>query len=73
MGNLEPTLDWLMNFLSPSGVLVIWADAQKPDARKTVRSALESHGFAIEDRTIRDDGAAFSARRHAPKPNSKAM
>jgi hypothetical protein len=70
--SLEPTLDWLMEFLSLAGTLVVWTDPQKSEARESIRAALESRGFVIEDRTIRDDGSVLSARRHALKPNPKA-
>jgi hypothetical protein len=70
--NLEPMLDWLLNFISPVGVLVVWADPHKLEARESIRSALEGHGFVIEIRTISDDGAAFSARRWTSNPNPKA-
>jgi hypothetical protein len=36
---LETTLDWLVNFISPSGVLVMWVDAQKPTANQSLRDA----------------------------------
>jgi hypothetical protein len=32
---LEATMDWLANFLSPSAVMVIWFDAQKPAATES--------------------------------------
>ena len=35
---LEATMDWLANFLSPSAVLVIWVDAQKPAATESLRA-----------------------------------
>src|SRR5262247_1878550 len=27
---LDPTLDWLVDFLTPAGVLVVWLDPQEP-------------------------------------------
>jgi hypothetical protein len=70
--NLEPTLDWLAHFLSPTGVLVVWSDPQKPEAREGVCAVLEGRGFVIEDRTIRDDGFAYSARQRVRKPSPQA-
>jgi hypothetical protein len=69
---LEKTLDWLMDFLSPTVVLVVWVDSQKPAANQELRSALESRGFVVEAVTVREDGTAFSARRYLQKPLSKA-
>jgi hypothetical protein len=65
--SLEPTLNWLAYFLHPTGILVIWGDPQKLAARECVSAVLENHGFKIEDRTIRDDGFALSARQLVPK------
>src|SRR5262249_2607712 len=44
---LDKTLDWLMDFLRPAGVLVVWVDSQKPAANLDVRAALESRGFVV--------------------------
>jgi len=60
---LETTLDWLTDCLSPEGVLVVWADPQKPAARDSLCHALESRGFVIEATSVREDGCAVSARR----------
>jgi hypothetical protein len=69
---LDTTLDWLVNFLSPAGVLVVWVDSQKPAANQDLRSALEKRGFVIEAGTVREDGSAISARRREMSPISKA-
>ena len=45
---LEKTLDWLMGFRSPAGVLVVWVDPQKPAANQDLCSALERRGFVVE-------------------------
>src|ERR1700690_4452958 len=45
---LEPVLDWLVDFLSPAGVLVVWVDPQKAAATSTLRLSLEKRGFVIE-------------------------
>jgi hypothetical protein len=60
---LETTLDWLVGFISPAGVLVVWVDPQKPAANQSLRSALERRGFVIEDGTVHECGCAVSARR----------
>jgi hypothetical protein len=69
---LETTLDWLADFLSPAGVLVIWLDSHKPAAAQDVRSALERRGFVVEAGTMREDGCAVSAHRSQMHPISKA-
>lgn len=69
---LEKTLDWLVGFLSPTGVLVVWVDSQKPAANQDLCSALERRGFVVESVTAHADGSAFSARRYQRNPISKA-
>jgi hypothetical protein len=69
---LEPALDWLVNFLSPAGVLVVWVDPQKAAANETLRLSLERRGFVIESGTIHVCGCAVSARRRVLNPVSKA-
>jgi len=32
-------MDWLVNFLSPCAVLVVWVDAQKPEANESLRTS----------------------------------
>ena len=68
---LETTLDWLVEFLTPNGVLVIWVDPQERTGNKGLRSAIESHGFLIEAGSMRDDGSAVSARRREQVPMHK--
>ena len=69
---LDRTLDWLMDFLSPAGALVVWVDSQKPAANQELRSALERRGFVVEAVSVREDGSAISARRYQRSPISKA-
>jgi hypothetical protein len=69
---LESTLDWLLKFLSPSGLLLIWVDPQKPAAIQTLRLALEQRGFVIEADTVHECGCAVSARRRQATPMRKA-
>lgn len=69
---LETTLDWLVDYLSPAAVLVVWVDPQKPTANQTLRSALERRGFIVEAATVHEDGSAVSARRYEMNPISKA-
>jgi hypothetical protein len=69
---LETTLDWLVHFLTPSGVLVAWLDPQDRAGNRTLRAMLEEHGFVVEAGTVRDHGSAVAARRCDPYPLSKA-
>jgi hypothetical protein len=69
---LEATLDWLVNCLSASGVLVVWVDAQKSAANQGIRALLEKRRFVIERSTVHDCGCALSARRLQTYPLQKA-
>jgi hypothetical protein len=61
--SIETTLDWVANFLSLTGVLIVWLDPQQPAAGRPLRSVLESHGFRIEAGTVQERGSAVAARR----------
>jgi len=69
---LEVALDWLVEFLSPAGVLVVWVDPQKATANETLRLSLEGRGFVIEDGTVHECGRAVLARRREMNPIRKA-
>ena len=69
---LEPTIDWLMNFLRPNAALVIWVDAQKPVANASLRASVEKRGFVIVNGTVHDCGCALLARRSQAYPMQKA-
>jgi hypothetical protein len=68
---LGTTLDWLVHFLGPTGVLVIWVDSQERAGNRKLCSVLEEHGFVVEARTVRDHGSAIAGRRCEPRPISK--
>ena len=68
---LETTLDWLVHFLGPSGVLVAWVDPQERAGNRKLRAMLETHGFVVEAGTVRDYGSAVAARRCEARPISK--
>jgi hypothetical protein len=59
---VETTLDWVANFLSLTGVLIVWLDPQHPAAGRPLRSVLESHGLRIEA-GVQERGSAVAARR----------
>ena len=69
---LEPALDWLVGFLRPNGVLVVWVDPQNAAANQALRLSLERRGFVIEAGTVHECGCAVSARRSAMNPVRKA-
>jgi hypothetical protein len=69
---IETTLDWLLDFLAPEGLLVIWIDAQRPSVRQGLCSGLERRGFIVEDRAVHEYGSAVSARRRVVNPMPKA-
>ena len=69
---LEAALDWLVGFLSPAGMLVVWVDPQKAAANETLRLSLERRGFVIEGGTVHECGCAVSARRREMNPVRKA-
>ena len=69
---LEVALDWLVEFLSPAGVLVVWVDSQKASANETLRLSLEGRGFVVEDGTVHECGCAVMARRREMTPVRKA-
>ena len=69
---LEVALDWLVDFLSPAGLLVVWVDPQKAVANEALRASLEKRGFVIEAGIVHDCGCAFSARRRDLKPVREA-
>jgi hypothetical protein len=69
---LETTFDWLLDFLSPAGVLVVWVDSQKSVGNQELLTVVERRGFSIEATTIRPHGCALAARRRQLPPLSKA-
>ena len=70
--DLEATLDWLGGFLRPTGVLVVWVDAQKPAAGQSLRASLERRGYMIEQGTVHDCGCALVARLRQTTPLMRA-
>jgi hypothetical protein len=68
---LETTLDWLVDFLSPTGVLVVWVEPQERAGNRKLRSVLDRHGLLVEAGTIREYGSAISAQRRDANPLRK--
>jgi hypothetical protein len=69
---LGAALDWLLGFLGPAGVLVVWVDPQKATANEILRLLLERRSFVIEAGTIHECGCAISASRREMNPVRKA-
>jgi hypothetical protein len=68
---METTLDWLVDFLRPTGALVVWVDPQGRAGNRKLRSALERHGLIVEAGITREHGFAVSAQRCDMRPISK--
>ena len=68
---LDTTLDWLVDFLSPAGMVVVWVDPQEPAGNRKLRAILEKHGLVVEAGTVHKYGSAVSAQRSEMKPISK--
>ena len=60
---LETTLDWLVHFLAPAGVLVIWIAVSESTSQRKLRSMLTKLGFRLEAGTDCEGGLAIAARR----------
>jgi hypothetical protein len=60
---LETMLDWLVHFLAPASVLVIWIDTDECTDNRKLGSMLERLGFRVEVGTRCERGLAISARR----------
>jgi hypothetical protein len=63
IASLERTLGWLVHFLAPAAVLVIWVDSSERSGNRKLGSMLERLGFTIEAGTRCVNGFAVSARR----------
>jgi hypothetical protein len=70
---LDTTLDWLVDFLSPAGALVVWIDSQGLGGNRKLRSLLEKHGLVVEAGIVREHGCAVSAQRAGIKPISRVV
>jgi hypothetical protein len=72
MAALATTLDWLVHFLNPAGVLVVWVGPHERMPNQALRLALEKLGFRIEVGTCCENGLAISARRLESTAAAKA-
>ena len=66
---LETTLDWLVHFLTPSGVLVAWLDPQERAGNRTLRAMLEEHGLVVEAGTVRARSPTPRESQPCPRPD----
>jgi hypothetical protein len=69
---LATTLDWLVHFLNPGGVLVVWLKPHERMPNRKLRAAMEGLGFRIEAGARCENGVAISARRLESTPAAKA-
>jgi hypothetical protein len=69
---LETTLDPLVHFLGPAGVLVVWVGPHERAPNQKLRLALGRLGFRIEAGTTCEKGVVVSARRIEASPVSQA-
>ena len=60
---LETTLDWLVQYLAWSAVLVIWLDSRERSAHRKLASILDRLGFHVEVGALCEHGFAVSASR----------
>jgi hypothetical protein len=60
---LETTLDWLVQYLASSAVLVIWLDSRERSAHRKLASILDRLGFHVEVGALCEHGFAVSASR----------
>ncbi len=60
---LETTMDWLVQFLASSAVLVIWLDSPERTTNRKLESMLDRLGFHVEVGTLCEHGLVVSARR----------
>jgi hypothetical protein len=60
---LETTLSWLVHFLAPSAVLVIWLDGSEKATGRMLQTMLEKSGFVVEAGTRTPCGRGVSACR----------
>jgi hypothetical protein len=60
---LATTLDWLVHFMAPDGVLVIALNTRECPDRGRLRPLLRKLGFRVQAGTRCENGIAISARR----------
>jgi hypothetical protein len=69
---LAATLDWLVHFVSASGVLAVWIATEEEFSRRRLDLMLRRLGFHNEASTCCERGIAISARRQNTVPLSAA-
>ncbi len=67
---LETTLDWLVHFLAPAGLLVVWVESCADPCQLV--SVLERLGFRIEVGTSCQSGFAVAARKRGLTDTAEA-
>jgi hypothetical protein len=69
---LETTLDWLVHFLNPRGMVAVWVGRDEDAADRKLRSMLDRLGFRLEAGTACENGLAVAARRLESVPAKAA-
>src|SRR5262249_61130563 len=67
---LDPTLDWLVDFLTPPGVLAGWLDPQKHAGNRKLSATQQLHGLVVEAGPQGGNTPAPLRRRAAAAPHS---
>jgi hypothetical protein len=60
---LEATLEWLVHFLAPSAILVVWVDGREAACHRLLQSMLDRFGFQVEVGIRRAEGVGILACR----------
>jgi hypothetical protein len=69
---LDVTLNWLVHFLRPKGVLAVWVPRDENATDQRLRSMLDRLGFRVEAGSSCANGLAVAARRSESIPLAKA-
>jgi hypothetical protein len=69
---LETTLNWLVHYLRPDGVLAVWVSRDEGAPERKLRLMLQRLGFRVEAGTTCENGLAVVARRLGWAPAAMA-
>jgi hypothetical protein len=70
--SFETTLDWIVHFLTGTGVAVVWIDSCDSQEQRKLVSILAKAGLRVEAATRCDKGLALSARHDESRDIAKA-
>jgi hypothetical protein len=69
---LATTLDWLVHFLRPGGVVVVWLEPHERMPSRQLRARLQRLGLRIESGTRCECGVSILARRLESTPTAES-